>query len=73
MPSEIPGFRAECGIPDELSPIGAVVVAHRSPDEPPVNRGRFTVGRRPADEVNHRGQWARPWAARRARWQRVRP
>jgi nitroreductase len=59
MPSELPGFKAEFGIPDELSPIGAVVVGHRSPDEPPVNRQRFRERRRPASEVIHRGQWGR--------------
>jgi nitroreductase len=59
MPEEMAGFKAEFGIPDELSPIGAVVVGHRSPDEPPVNRKRFAERRRGAKEVMHRGQWGR--------------
>jgi nitroreductase len=59
LPEHMGAFKAEFGIPDELSPIGAVTIGHRSPDEPPVNRTRFTERRRPKDEVIHRGQWGR--------------
>jgi nitroreductase len=57
LPEHMGAFKAEFGIPDELSPIGAVTVGRRSPDEPPVPRKRFDERRRPQAEVIHRGQW----------------
>jgi len=44
----------ELGIPDGLRPIGAVAIGHPATDEPGRSQGR---GRRPLDEVVHRGGW----------------
>ncbi len=47
-------FRAEFGVPDEYTPIGAVTVGHRAPDSlsPSLKRGR-----KPAAKVVHHGRW----------------
>ncbi len=47
-------FRAEFGVPDDYTPIGAITVGHRAPDRlsPSLKRGR-----KPAAEVVHRGRW----------------
>lgn len=47
-------LRAEFGIPDEFHPIGAVALGRPAPDEPSPSLRR---GRRPEDEVIHRGHW----------------
>jgi nitroreductase len=47
-------FRAEFGVPAEYSPIGAVTVGYRSPDEPPQNPA---IKDRRRHDVIHRGQW----------------
>jgi nitroreductase len=47
-------LRAEFGIPEEFHPIGAVALGWPAPDEPSPSLRR---GRRPADEVIHRGRW----------------
>ena len=47
-------LRAEFDIPDHFSPVGAIAVGHPQPDEPSPSLAR---GRRPSDEVIHRGQW----------------
>jgi nitroreductase len=53
-PEQIPGYRAEFGVPDEFTPIGAVSVGYREPD----HRSRsLRRGRRPVEEVVHRGHW----------------
>ena len=53
-PEQIPGYRAEFGVPETFTPIGAVSVGYRAPD----HRSRsLRRGRRPVDEVVHRGHW----------------
>lgn len=47
-------FRAEFAVPEEYTPIGAVTVGHRAPDRPSPSLKR---GRRPVEEVVHRGGW----------------
>jgi nitroreductase len=53
-PEQIPGFRATFGVPDDYMPIGAVSIGHRLADQksPSLRRGR-----KPVDEVVHRGRW----------------
>jgi nitroreductase len=53
-PEQIGPFRTEFGVPDDFSPIGAIVIGHRVPDRrsPSLKRGRRTVA-----EVVHRGRW----------------
>jgi len=47
-------FRAEFRIPADHTPIGALTIGHRAPDtlSPSLKRGR-----KPADDVVHRGSW----------------
>jgi nitroreductase len=47
-------LRAEFGIPAAFHPIGAVAIGRPAPDEPSPSLRR---GRRPANEVIHRGRW----------------
>ena len=54
-PERIPAFRTEFGVPEEYTPIGAITVGHRTEDTGPA--GSVARGRRPADEVVHRGGW----------------
>lgn len=42
------------GLPDDVAPLGLVTVGHAAPDRPSGSLGR---GRRPLDEVVHRGRW----------------
>jgi nitroreductase len=53
-PVRIPGFRESFGVPDTLTPIGALSIGHRAPDTPSPS----IPGRRkdPADVV-HVGRW----------------
>jgi nitroreductase len=53
-PESMAAFRAEFGVPDDYTAIGAITVGHRAPDRksPSLRRGR-----RGLDEVVHRGQW----------------
>jgi nitroreductase len=53
-PSQVDAFRSGFGVPDDHTPIGAITVGHRAPDRrsPSLRRGR-----RPLDEVVHRGRW----------------
>lgn len=53
-PEQIPGFRAAFDVPDDYMPIGAISIGHRAPDLRSPSLGR---GRRPVEEVVHRGQW----------------
>jgi nitroreductase len=53
-PERIPGYRAEFGVPEAFMPIGAVSVGYRAPDH---RSGSLRRGRRPVDEVVHRGHW----------------
>jgi nitroreductase len=50
-------FREEFGVPVEFTPIGAITVGYPAPDHrsPSLRRGR-----RPVDEVVHRGHWSDP-------------
>jgi nitroreductase len=50
----LPGLREAFAIPDEFHPIGAVAIGWPAPDEPSPSLRR---GRRPADDVVHRGRW----------------
>jgi nitroreductase len=54
-PASLPVFRAEFGVPEAYTPVGAITVGHRLPDAgTPGSVGR---GRRPLEEVVHRGGW----------------
>jgi nitroreductase len=46
--------RAAFGVPDRFVPVGALAVGHPLPDEPSPSSRR---GRRPAQEIIHRGRW----------------
>lgn len=50
----LPELRAEFGVPDAYEPIGAVSLGWPAPDVPSPSLRR---GRRPFDEVVHRGRW----------------
>jgi nitroreductase len=50
----LPALRKAFGIPDEFHPIGAVALGWPAPDEPSPSLRR---GRRPENEVIHRGRW----------------
>ena len=58
-PAALAGFRAEFGVPEGYTPIGAITVGHRVQDLG--TRGSATRGRRPSAEVVHRGDWGRGW------------
>ncbi|HYZ92819.1 MAG TPA: nitroreductase family protein [Actinomycetota bacterium] len=47
-------FRAAYGIPERFTPIGAIAIGYPAPDEPSPSLKR---GRRPVEEVVHRGTW----------------
>ena len=53
-PERIPTFKAEFGVPQEFTPIGAIAVGYRAPDH---RSGSLKRGRKPVAEVVHRGQW----------------
>ena len=48
------GLRRTFEVPDEWTPVGALAIGHRLPDEPSRSLRR---GRRPLEEVVHRGRW----------------
>jgi nitroreductase len=55
IPAErVAAFRAEFGVPEDHTPVGAVTVGHPAPDRhsPSLRRGRRGLG-----EVVHRGRW----------------
>ena len=52
----LPALRTAFDIPDEFRPIGAVALGWPAADEPSPSLRR---GRRPLDEVVHRGRWGR--------------
>lgn len=54
MPSTTGAFREEFGVPDSYTPIGAIALGYPAPDEPSPSLKR---GRRPVEEVVHRGKW----------------
>jgi nitroreductase len=54
-PERTAAFRAEFGVPDRVRPVGCVSVGYRGDDDrrsPSLRRGR-----RPVEEVVHRGSW----------------
>ena len=53
-PERLPALRDAFAIPAEFRPIGAVALGWPAPDEPSPSLRR---GRRPLDEVVHRGRW----------------
>lgn len=53
-PERFTEFRAAFGVPDAFTPVGCVTVGHPAPDVPSPSLNR---GRRPADDVVHRGAW----------------
>jgi nitroreductase len=53
-PERTAAYRAEFGVPEEFTPIGAVSVGYPAPD---LRSGSLARGRRPVDEVVHRGHW----------------
>ena len=54
FPEHLAGFRAAFDVPDAYTPIGAIALGYRAPDEPSPSLKR---GRRPTDEVVHRGRF----------------
>ncbi len=54
FPDDLPGFRRAFDVPDAYTPIGAIALGYRAPDEPSPSLRR---GRRPLDEVVHRGRF----------------
>ncbi|WP_416901477.1 nitroreductase family protein [Micromonospora echinospora] len=56
-PERTAAYRAAFDVPAEFTPVGAITVGYRAPDQrsPSLRRGR-----RPVDEVVHRGRWGRP-------------
>ncbi len=52
--SRVAAYRAEFGVPDEYTPIGAITIGYPAPD----HRSRSLArGRKPVSEVVHRGRW----------------
>ena len=53
-PERTADYRAEFGVPEEFTPIGAVSVGYPAAD---LRSGSLARGHRPVDEVVHRGHW----------------
>jgi nitroreductase len=53
-PEQTDLYRAEFAVPEEYRPIGAITVGYRAPDH---RSGSLKRGRKPVEEVVHRGQW----------------
>jgi nitroreductase len=49
------GLRGLLGIPADVEPLGVVTIGHPAPDR---RSGSLARGRRPRDEVVHRGRWS---------------
>ena len=56
VPEKIDGFRAAFGVPAEFNPIGAVAVGYADASDRP--SPSLKLGRRPLEEVVHRGQFS---------------
>ena len=55
-PPEFADFRAEFGVPQEWTPVGAIAVGHFDPDSNPVRPG-LRSRRKPLADLVHRGRW----------------
>ena len=55
-PPDIADFRAEFGVPQEWTPIGAIAVGYPDPDANPA-RPALPSHRKPLAELVHRGRW----------------
>jgi nitroreductase len=55
-PPEFADFRAEFGVPEEWTPIGAIAVGYFDPDDNPVRPG-LRSRRKPLADLVHRGRW----------------
>jgi nitroreductase len=53
-PDQTATYRAAFGVPPEFHPIGAITLGYRAED---VRSGSLRRGRRPVNEVVHRGHW----------------
>ena len=53
-PEHLDAFRSAFEVPAAFTPVGAIAVGHRAADVPSPSLGR---GRRPVEEVVHRGRW----------------
>ena len=57
-PQSIGNVRAEFGIPDDFTPIGAVAVGHPDADRDSRQKtSRKTIKRRTVEDITHRGRW----------------
>ena len=56
---QVASFRAEFGVPETHTPIGAITVGHRTED-PGAKGSPSRRPRKPVDEVVHRGGWHTP-------------
>ena len=54
FPQHLAPLRSAFGVPAEYTPIGAIALGYRAPDEPSRSVSR---GRRPMDQVVHRGRF----------------
>ena len=54
VPDRIDAFRDAFGVPSADHPIGAVAIGYAAPDRPSPS---LKLGRRPPEEVIHRGRW----------------
>jgi nitroreductase len=57
LPPVIDAFRAQFGIPDSYTPIGAVAIGNRDYRLDPDPPWRPKIKRKPLDEIVHRGKW----------------
>ena len=55
-PPEFADYRAEFGVPEEWTPIGAIAVGYFDPDANPV-RPELRNRRKPVADLVHRGRW----------------
>lgn len=55
-PDRVASFRAQFGVPEDHTPIGAITVGHRLPDTGAAGSAARRT-RRSRDDVVHRGQW----------------
>ena len=54
-PTQVDPFRAEFAVPAEYTPVGAITLGHRA--DSPGPKGSARRGRRPVEDVVHRGGW----------------